>query len=222
MIQLLHVTRRYGRSAPALADVTLGIESGEFVFLTGPSGAGKTTLLRLLFREESPTEGRVLVDGRNIVDLGEAAVMRHRRDVGFVFQDFRLLPERTVDENITFVLRALGVPRSDRRRRARDALARVGLQHRLGAFPRELSGGEQQRVAIARALMDAPRLLLADEPTGSLDPELARSILSLFREVNSRGTTILFASHDRALIREARKRTITLAEGRVVGDGEPA
>jgi cell division transport system ATP-binding protein len=204
----------------ALSDVTLSFESGEFVFLTGPSGAGKTTLLRLLFREETPSEGRVLVHGRNLAELGEAEVMAYRRDVGFVFQDFRLLPERTVFENLSFVLRALGTPHARRKLMAWDALARVGLQHRLHSFPRELSGGEQQRIAIARALIDRPRLLLADEPTGSLDPELARSIMDLFRDLSSRGTTLVVASHDRALLREMRKRTITLDAGRVVADGK--
>lgn len=220
MIQLLHVTRRYPRGGVALSDVTLSFEGGEFVFLTGPSGAGKTTLLRLLFREETPTEGHVLVQGRNLADFSEAEVMAYRRDVGFVFQDFRLLPERTVFENLTFVLRALGRPHARRKLMAWDALARVGLQHRLHSYPRELSGGEQQRIAIARALIDRPRLLLADEPTGSLDPELARSIMDLFRDLSSRGTTLIVASHDRALLREMRKRTITLEGGRVVGDGK--
>ncbi len=219
MIQLLHVTRRYPRGGVALADVTLSFESGEFVFLTGASGAGKTTLLRLLFREETPSEGRVLVHGRNLADFGEAEVMAYRRDVGFVFQDFRLLPERTVFENLTFVLRALGTRHARRKLMAWDALARVGLQHRLHSYPRELSGGEQQRIAIARALIDRPRLLLADEPTGSLDPELARSIMDLFRDLSSRGTTLVVATHDRALLREMRKRTITLEQGRVISDG---
>ena len=220
MIQLLHVTRRYPRGGTALADVTLGIEAGEFVFLTGASGAGKTTLLRLLFREETPTEGRVLVHGRNLAEMSEAEVMAYRRDVGFVFQDFRLLPERTVFENLGFVLRALGTPHARRKLMAHEALARVGLQHRLHAYPRELSGGEQQRIAIARALIDRPRLLLADEPTGSLDPELARSIMALFRELSSRGTTMVVASHDRELIREMRQRTVVLERGRLVDDGE--
>ena len=219
MIQLLHVSRRYERGGVALADVTLTIETGEFLFLTGPSGAGKSTLLRLVFREEPPTEGRVLAFGRNLSDMSEAEVMRYRRDVGFVFQDFKLLPDTTVLENLTFVLRALGVPHASRRMRAFEALKRMGLQHRMHSLPRELSGGEQQRVAIARALIDSPRLLLADEPTGSLDPDLAASIMDLFKDVNARGTTILVASHDREMIRSLRKRTIVLDSGHVVADG---
>jgi cell division transport system ATP-binding protein len=219
MIQFLHVGRRYERSGVALADVTLGVETGEFVFLTGPSGAGKSTLLRLVFREESPSEGRVLVSGRNLAEMSEAEVMSYRRDVGFVFQDFRLLPERTVFENLTFVLRALGHALVDRKRRAFEALARVGLQHRMRSFPRELSGGEQQRIAIARALIDSPRILLADEPTGSLDREHADGVIDLFREVNAKGTTILVASHDQDLIRRSAKRTIRLLDGHVVADG---
>ena len=219
MIQLLHVTRRYDRGGVALSDVTLSIEAGEFIFLTGPSGAGKSTLLRLVFREEPPSEGRVLVSGRNVALLSEAEVMGYRRDVGFVFQDFRLLPDKTVFENLTFVLRALGARHEERKLRAFDALKRMGLQHRLHSLPRELSGGEQQRVAIARALIDSPRLLLADEPTGSLDPELAAQIMELFKEQNARGTTILVASHDREMIRSMRKRTIVLEGGRVASDG---
>jgi len=219
VIQLLHVTRRYERGPTALSDVTLTIEPGEMVFLTGPSGAGKSTLLRLVFREESPTEGRVLVGGRNLAELSESEVARLRRDVGFVFQDFKLLPEKTVFENLTFVLRALGVPHHQRKVRAFEALERVGLHHRLHARPRELSGGEQQRIAIARALIDRPRLLLADEPTGSLDPDLSLGIMQLLREVNGRGTTILIATHDRDLLRTLRRRTIVLEGGRVVADG---
>ena len=219
MIQFLHVTRRHERGATSLSDVTLSIEPGELVFLSGPSGAGKTTLLRLVFREEPATEGRVLVDGRNVARLGEDEVARLRRDVGVVFQDFKLLPDATVFENLTFVLRALGVRHARRKLRAFEALERVGLHHRLHSLPRELSGGEQQRVAIARALIDRPRYVLADEPTGSLDPDLAREIMGLFREVNARGTTVLIASHDRALIRSLRQRTIVLEAGRVVADG---
>jgi cell division transport system ATP-binding protein len=219
MIQLLHVSRRYDRGGVALSDVTLSIDAGEFVFFTGPSGAGKSTLLRLVFREEPPSEGRVLVSGRNVALLSEAEVMRYRRDVGFVFQDFKLLPDKTVFENLTFVLRALGIPHAERKLRAFDALRRMGLQHRLHSLPRELSGGEQQRVAIARALIDSPRLLLADEPTGSLDPELAAQIMELFKEQNARGTTILVASHDREMIRSQRRRTIILEAGRIASDG---
>ena len=219
MIQLLHVTRRYDRGGVALSDVTLSIDAGEFVFFTGPSGAGKSTLLRLVFREVSPSEGRVLVSGRNIALMSEADVMSYRRDVGFVFQDFKLLPDKTVFENLTFVLRALGSRHEERKLRAFEALKRMGLQHRLHSLPRELSGGEQQRVAIARALIDSPRLLLADEPTGSLDPELAGQIMELFKEQNARGTTILVASHDREMIRSMRKRTIMLEAGRVASDG---
>jgi cell division transport system ATP-binding protein len=219
VIQLLHVSRRYERGGVALQDVTLTFEPGEWVFLTGASGAGKSTLLRLVLREEPPTEGRVLAWGRNLAEMSEAEVMRYRRDVGFVFQDFKLLPDKSVLENLTFVLRALGVRGDERRDRAFEALKRMGLQHRMHAFPRELSGGEQQRIAIARALIDEPRLLLADEPTGSLDPELAASIMELFRDINARGATVLVASHDRELVRSLRKRTIALEKGRVVSDG---
>ena len=216
MIQLLHVTRRYDRGGIALADVTLSIEAGEFVFLTGPSGAGKSTLLRLVFREEPPSEGRVLVAGRNVAQMSEAEVMRYRRDVGFVFQDFKLLPDKTVFENLTFVLRALGVRHEERKLRAFDALKRMGLQHRMHSLPRELSGGEQQRVAIARAIVNDPVIILADEPTGNLDPDLSLEIMNLFREINARGTTVLVATHDRELIRRVGRRTLTLDRGSIV------
>jgi cell division transport system ATP-binding protein len=219
VIQLLHVTRRYERGGASLQDVTLTFEPGEFAFLTGPSGAGKSTLLRLVLREESPSEGRVLAFGRNLADLSEREVLRHRRDVGFVFQDFKLLPESTVLENLTFVLRALGMPAAERRMRAFESLRKLGLHHRLHAFPRELSGGEQQRIAIARALIGSPRILLADEPTGSLDPELAAATMTLLRDVHASGATVLVASHDRELIRSMRMRTIVLEAGRVVSDG---
>jgi cell division transport system ATP-binding protein len=219
MIQLLHVSRRYERGGVALEDVTLAFEAGEFAFLTGASGAGKSTLLRLVLREESPSEGRVLAFGRNLGEMSEGDVMAYRREVGFVFQDFKLLPDETVFENLTFVLRALGVRREERQDRAFRALERMGLQHRMHAFPRELSGGEQQRIAIARALIDQPRIVLADEPTGSLDPDLAASMLELFRDIHARGATVLVATHDRELIRGARQRTIVLEKGRVVADG---
>jgi cell division transport system ATP-binding protein len=218
MIQAFHVSKQYDRESSALADVTLHVEKGEFCFLTGPSGAGKTTFLKLVFREELPTQGQILVGGRNVTAIPAAQIPDLRRSIGVVFQDFKLLKRKTILENVAFVLRILSVPRSERRRRAFAALKSVGLHHKLHAYPLQLSGGEQQRVAIARALINEPILLLADEPTGNLDPDMAQEIMALFQEVNSRGTTVLVATHDREMIQRLGKRVITLERGRVVGE----
>ena len=207
----------YTRGVYALRDLTLSIDKGEFVFLTGPSGAGKSTLLRLLLRQDVPSEGHLIVGGRSLSKMSASQVQTYRRSVGFVFQDFKLIPTRTIYENITFVPRVLGQPPAVQRRKAFQALKWVGLQHRLNAFPEELSGGEQQRVAVARALINDPALVLADEPTGNLDPDLALEIMNLFRDINARGTTVLVATHDRDLIRRVGKRTVTLEQGLLLG-----
>jgi cell division transport system ATP-binding protein len=216
MIQTFHVYKQYNRDSSALSDVTLKVDKGEFVFLTGPSGAGKTTFLKLIFREESPTQGQILVNGRNVSAIPESKIPFLRRSIGVVFQDFKLLKRKTVVENVAFVLRVMGVPKSERKRRAFQILKQVGLHHKMNAYPLRLSGGEQQRVAIARALINEPVLLLADEPTGNLDPELAYEIMTLFKEINNRGTTVLVATHDRELITRMGKRVIILENGRVI------
>ena len=203
----------YSRGVYALREITLSIGKGEFVFLTGPSGAGKSTLLRLLLRQELPTAGRLVVNGRTLLKMTPGQVQAYRRSMGFVFQDFKLIPSRSVFENVAFVPRVLGHPPDVQRRKAFQVLKWVGLQHRLNAFPLELSGGEQQRIAIARALINDPALVIADEPTGNLDPDLALEIMNLFREINARGTTLVVATHDRELIRRVGKRTITLQHG---------
>jgi cell division transport system ATP-binding protein len=217
VIEAQQVSKMYTRGVYALRDLTLSIDKGEFVFLTGPSGAGKSTLLRLLLRQDVPSEGHLIVGGRSLSKMSASQVQTYRRSVGFVFQDFKLIPTRTVYENITFVPRVLGQPPAVQRRKAFQALKWVGLQHRLNAFPEELSGGEQQRVAVARALINDPALVLADEPTGNLDPDLALEIMNLFRDVNARGTTVLVATHDRDLIRRVGKRTVTLEQGLLLG-----
>jgi cell division transport system ATP-binding protein len=219
VIEAKDVSKMYTRGVYALRDLVLTIGKGEFVFLTGPSGAGKSTLLRLLLRQEAPNSGQLVVGGRSLSKMNPAQVQAYRRTVGFVFQDFKLIPTKTVYENITFVPRVLGQPLALQRRKAFQVLKWVGLQHRMNAFPLELSGGEQQRVAVARALINDPALVLADEPTGNLDPDLALDIMNLFRDINARGTTVLVATHDRELIRRVGKRTIALEHGQIAEVG---
>ena len=216
MIEAQHVSKMYSRGVYALHDLSLRIDKGEFVFLTGPSGAGKSTLLRLLLRREVPTSGRLIVGGRDLAQLTQRQVQAYRRSIGFVFQDFKLLPTKPVLENIAFVPRVLGMAAAQQERRTFQVLKWVGLQHRMTAYPLELSGGEQQRIAIARALVNDPIIIIADEPTGNLDPDLSLEIMNLFREINARGTTVLVATHDRELIRRVGRRTVTLDHGHVV------
>ena len=216
MIETQHLSKFYSRGLYALRDLSLNVDKGEFVFLTGPSGAGKSTLLRLLLCQEQPSEGGVTVNGHDLTKLSRSDIQEYRRGIGFIFQDFKLIASRTVFENVAFVLEVLGVPSSQQRRRAFQVLKWVGLQHRINAYPRDLSGGEQQRIAIARALVNDPALILADEPTGNLDPDLSLEIMNLLREVNAGGTTVLVATHDRELIRLVGRRTITLDQGRIV------
>jgi cell division transport system ATP-binding protein len=218
MIQAFHVSKQYDRESIALSDVTLHVAKGEFCFLTGPSGAGKTTFLKLVFREELPSAGQILVGGRNVTAIPARQIPELRRSIGVVFQDFKLLKRKTILENVAFVLRILNVPSKEQKRRAFAALKSVGLHHKIHAYPMQLSGGEQQRVAIARALINEPMLLLADEPTGNLDPGMAQEIMALFQEVNSRGTTVLVATHDREMIQRMGKRVIAIEKGRVAED----
>ena len=216
MIETRHLSKFYSRGLYALQDLNLTVDRGEFVFLTGPSGAGKSTLLRLLLMQDRPSEGEIVVNGYNLATLKRSEIQEYRRGIGFVFQDFKLIRSRTVLENISFVPEVTGVPVAQQRRRAFQVLKWVGLQHRISAFPLDLSGGEQQRIAIARALVNDPQLLIADEPTGNLDPDLSLEIMNLLREVNAGGTTVLVATHDRELIRLVGRRTITLDQGRMV------
>jgi cell division transport system ATP-binding protein len=216
LIETSHLSKLYSRGVYALRDLSLTIDKGEFMFLTGPSGAGKSTFLRLLLRQDLQSEGTLTVQGRDLKTMRPAEVQAYRRTVGFVFQDFRLIPRFTVFQNVAFVMRVLGVPVVTQQRKTFQVLKWVGLQHRMNASPEELSGGEQQRVAIARALVNDPQLVLADEPTGNLDPDLSLEIMNLFREINARGTTVVVATHDRELIRRVGRRSITLDHGRVV------
>jgi len=221
VIETQSVSKTYGRGEYALQNLNLKVDKGEFAFLTGPSGAGKSTLLRLLLLEERPSEGDVIVGGRNLSHLTRDEIQAYRRTVGFVFQDFKLIPTKTIFDNVSFVQRVLGRPVEEQRRSTYQVLKWVGLQHRLNALPEELSGGEQQRVAIARALVNEPHLVLADEPTGNLDPDLSLEIMNLFRDMNARGTTVLVATHDRELIKWVGRRVISLDHGQMVGGGEP-
>lgn len=221
MIQFFHVSKQYPGGQLALDDVSFELARGDFVFLTGPSGAGKTTLLKLIFREEIPSQGQILVNGRNVASIPRRKIPYLRRTISVVFQDFRLIPRKTVFENVSFLPRILGADLSTQKRLAKNALERVGLGHHLNAFPLQLSGGEQQRVSIARALINEPEILIADEPTGNLDPDLSEEILKIFHEINRRGTTLLIATHDRGLLERLGKRVLSLQEGRLAMDSQP-
>jgi cell division transport system ATP-binding protein len=220
MIRIYNLGKSYAGGATALLDVSVEIERGEFVFITGPSGAGKTTLLRLMLRQELPTRGQVLVNGRNVGALPPSKVPELRRSIGVVFQDFKLIRRKTALENVAYVLNVAGLSPAEQKRKAYAALRGVGLGHRLNTYPQALSGGEQQRVAIARAVVNDPELLLADEPTGNLDPDLAVEIMRLFREINARGTTVIVATHDRDLIKRMQRRTLVLDQGLLVDPEE--
>jgi len=222
MIRAERLVKRYPHGTTALNDVTFEVGKGEFVFITGPSGAGKTTLLRLLLRQEPPDDGRILVAGRDLAALPSSKVPELRRFIGVVFQDFKLIRRKTALENVAYVLNVAGLPAAEQRRRAYLALKGVGLQHRIGVLPQALSGGEQQRVAIARAVVNEPELLLADEPTGNLDPDLSVEIMRLFREINARGTTVVVATHDRDMVHRMQRRTIVLEHGRVSEGWSPS
>jgi cell division transport system ATP-binding protein len=216
MIQFFHVSKAYTRDVEALVDINFHIQKGEFVFIAGPSGAGKTTLLRLIFRDELPTSGQILVNGRNVVKLPNRAVPHLRRSIGVIFQDFKLLRDRSISDNLALVYRVLGIPPAAGKRKVANLLRVVGLSHKAQMTPYKLSGGEQQRVAIARALMNDPALLLADEPTGDLDVDLAADVMQLLSSIHARGTTVIVATHDLEMVREMGRRTIVLKGGRVV------
>ncbi len=220
-VRMYHVSKSYMAGTFALHDVSLEIKRGEFVFLTGPSGAGKTTLLKQIFAAERPTDGQIIVLGRNLPRLQGSAIPALRRRVGVVFQDFKLLSNRTVEENIGMALDVLGTPRRETRNRVFMLLKQVGLQHRRYHHPLSLSGGEQQRVAIARALVNEPEILLADEPTGNLDAELTLEIMDLITGAATRGTTVIVATHDMNLVERYGKRVVRLEAGRIVHDRPP-
>lgn len=217
MIQLRAVTKKY-RTNYALKDVDLDIKSGEFVFITGASGAGKSTLMKLLYKEETPTSGTVLIGGINIANLPPEKVPHLRRCMGIVFQDYKLLPNISVYDNVAYVIRTLGMSTKEIRNRVLGALKVVGLIEKRNSRPSELSGGEQQRVSIARAIVNGPPLLIADEPTGNLDPKNSLEIMQILDQINKRGITIIVSTHDKNMVNYFRKRVLTLDSGRIIRD----
>jgi cell division transport system ATP-binding protein len=221
MIQLFHVSKIYSPNTAALKDINLQIAKGELVFLAGPSGAGKTTLLKLLFREEEPSEGQIIIHGKDVTKLNSRGVARLRQQIGLVFQEFKFLPHMTALDNVALAALVTGVTRRESYSKAYHLLHELGLQKKYDAKPPALSGGEQQRVAIARALMNDPMVVLADEPTGNLDANLADETMRLFRKIRERGTTIIIASHDLDLSQRYGTRVISLQEGYLVDDLSP-
>lgn len=218
MIRLLKVSKEYTRGRVALSHVTFQIKKGEFAFLTGPSGAGKSTIMKLVFMEERPTSGDLWVSGVNARTAKQKEIPKIRRKLGVVFQDFRLLEDRTAEANVAFALEVTGAPKALIAPKVSRVLAQVGLAAKATSFPSELSGGEQQRVAIARALVNDPMVLLADEPTGNLDDRATRGVFQLLRDINAAGTSVIMATHDLDLVRRAEFRTIELNHGRIVYD----
>ncbi len=216
MIKLYRVTKKYPHGVVALRNITLEIEKGEFVFLVGPTGAGKSTLLKLIYRAELPTTGDIVVDGKNLIKMKQGQVPYFRRRIGVVFQDFKLLRDRTVFENVAFALRVTGA--RDIKERVTAALRMVNLLRKKDEFPNKLSGGEQQRVSIARAIVNDPRILITDEPTGNLDPDSSWSVMELLQELNFRGTTIIMASHNKMIVDKMGKRVVRMEAGRVIED----
>ena len=218
MLKMTDVSKVYPGGSTALQDVNVHITPGEFVFVVGPSGAGKSTFIKMLFREVLPTTGSIFVNGVDILSLTPKEIPYLRRQLGIIFQDYRLLPDRTVYENVAFAMQVIETPHRKIKRRVLNVLDLVGLRHRANAYPNELSGGEQQRIAIARAIVNDPILVIADEPTGNLDPETSWDIMDIFKEINATGTTIVMATHDKEIVDAMGKRVIAIEDGRIVRD----
>lgn len=216
MIELYHIWKQYQKPHWALSDVTITVEKGEFCFITGPSGSGKSSLLKIMFREILPTQGQIIIDSRNILKIPDHKIYQLRRQMGIVFQDFRLLFHKRVFDNVAVVLNILGVPYKNVRRRVFNALRLVNLHNKMWEYPAHLSYGEQQRVAIARAVVNNPSIILADEPTGNLDTELAFEIMSLFKEINRKGATVVICTHDREMIRHFGQKILFLYKGKLL------
>ncbi|MCL6448466.1 MAG: cell division ATP-binding protein FtsE [Armatimonadetes bacterium] len=220
MLRLYNVSKVYQNNVTALDNINLHVRKGDFLFLVGPSGAGKTTLARLIFREELPTRGQIIFNGKNVVRMRPGEVPFHRRKIGMVFQDFRLLPLKNVYENVSFALEVTGAPSKEIKRRVPEVLKLVGLEGKAKMFPHQLSGGEQQRVCVARALVNNPLLLIADEPTGNLDPDTSWDLMKLFQRINEQGTTIIMATHAWDIVDAMKRRVVALSRGRIVRDEE--
>lgn len=218
MIQMNNVVKKYPNGVVASNGITVEIKQGEFVYVVGPSGAGKSTFIKLMYREEKPTSGGVIVNGINLTTLKDNRVPHLRRQLGVVFQDFKLLPRLNVYENVAFALEVIEEHPKIIRKRVMEVLELVGLKHKVRMFPNELSGGEQQRVSIARSIVNMPKVMIADEPTGNLDPETSWEIMNIFEEINARGTTIIMATHNREIVNASRKRVIAIEGGLIVRD----
>lgn len=220
MIKFINVKKEYNNGVVALSNIRLNIKKGDFVFLVGASGAGKSTLMKLILKEEDPTEGKIMLNEMDITKVKNRRIPYIRREVGVVFQDFRLLPNKTVYENVAFAMEIIGAPPKEIRRRVPMVLSMVDLSRKATSFPDQLSGGEKQRVSIARAIVNNPPVLIADEPTGNLDPETATEIMRILTDINGRGTTVLMATHAREIVNSMRKRVVELERGQIVRDEE--
>lgn len=221
LINISDVSKRYKNGVTAIYDLDLKIKKGEFVFVIGGSGSGKSTLIKMLYREEKPTKGQIIIGGINVAKLRNSKVYKLRRRLGIVFQDYRLLPKLTVFENVAFAMEVLGAKKDETREKTLKAIEMVGLKNKVHNYPDQLSGGEQQRVAIARAIVNDPKLLLCDEPTGNLDPEMSMEIMKVLEDINKkRGTTILMVTHDKDIVNKMKKQVITLKDGRLVNNIE--
>lgn len=218
MIHMRNICKTYDTGAVALDNVNIDIAKGEFVFIVGASGAGKSTFIKMLFREELPTSGKLLVNGHDVINMDRQEVPYLRRGLGVIFQDYRLLPDKTVFENVAFAMQVIEAPRRIMQRSVNAVLDVVGLRDKYRSFPSQLSGGEQQRVAIARAIVNDPAIVIADEPTGNLDPETSWEIMDIFQRINKAGTTIVMATHDRNIVDAMKKRVIAIEDGRIVRD----
>ena len=218
MINFYGISKVYDNGCVALSDVTVEIPKGDFVFVVGPSGAGKSTFIKLVFREELPSEGKLIVNGRNVGELQASEVPYLRRNLGIVFQDYRLLPNKTVYENVAFAMQVIEVSNREIKKRVSQVLDLVGLRHKEKCCPWELSGGEQQRIAIARAIVNNPAVVIADEPTGNLDPETSWEIMKIFSRINKGGTTVLMVTHDKTVVDAMKKRVIAIENGKIARD----
>lgn len=220
LIEIDGVTKRYRRSTTALRDISVSVNQGEFVYIVGPSGAGKSTFIKLLYREEKATSGTLRLGEFDLNKLKKRQIPILRRSVGVVFQDYKLLPKKTVFENVAYAMQVIGEKPREIRKRVPEILDLVGLKHKMRSFPGQLSGGEQQRVAIARAIINNPKVLIADEPTGNLDPEISWEIMQVLERINLQGTTILMATHNKQIVDTLRHRVIAIEDGRIVRDEE--